>query len=542
MNRMLRSLYNHLAAVVLTALAISMWNCTPAGREFNGLIGIYYSESNLTSPKGLHILDSLTQIWDESVDFQSGSSAEWKGYLKGPVSGDVKITVTTTTRVSFQINGMLVEAHPGVAGTSSTVTMKKGSEYPVVLLFYYERSAPETGAFEITWEWEGQGRSLIGGKEIYHTEKETEALKWFEALDMDDFDPSEYLKAVDPTHTVVYYEPGGFGAWPANNGIWSWGDEILVGFTKGTFRKNEYHHSLDQTKPNSTAFARSLDGGLTWNMEEDVVLPRNGIRSPDYPVNFTHPDFALRNQNDFFNVSYDRGNSWSGPFRYPDFKIGELSSRTDYIVEDKNSCNFFLSAKYLGDKDDTQDRSFLARTTDGGLSFDFVSWITETDTLRSVMSSTVKAADTHYIAALRRRYDAPRGVNHTLRDNWIDVYESKNGGGTWSYLSKIADTDKGRRNGNPPSLVRLSHGLLCVSYGYRGIPYSIRARTSRNNGRTWSKEIIVRDDASKWDLGYLRSVVLPDDRIVLVYYFTSHDVEEQHIQATIWDPRKTAPY
>ena len=34
-------------------------------------------------------------------------------------------------------------------------------------------------------------------------------------------------------HVDVYFEKGMFGGWPANHGIWSWGDEILVGFSKG---------------------------------------------------------------------------------------------------------------------------------------------------------------------------------------------------------------------------------------------------------------------------------------------------------------------
>jgi len=29
---------------------------------------------------------------------------------------------------------------------------------------------------------------------------------------------------------VVFEQEGRFGGWPANHGIWSWGDEILVGF------------------------------------------------------------------------------------------------------------------------------------------------------------------------------------------------------------------------------------------------------------------------------------------------------------------------
>ncbi len=32
---------------------------------------------------------------------------------------------------------------------------------------------------------------------------------------------------------VVFGEEGKFGGWPANHGMWIWGDEILVGFSTG---------------------------------------------------------------------------------------------------------------------------------------------------------------------------------------------------------------------------------------------------------------------------------------------------------------------
>ena len=37
----------------------------------------------------------------------------------------------------------------------------------------------------------------------------------------------------EPKHVTVYFEKGMFGGWPANHGIWSWGNEILVGFGMG---------------------------------------------------------------------------------------------------------------------------------------------------------------------------------------------------------------------------------------------------------------------------------------------------------------------
>ena len=31
---------------------------------------------------------------------------------------------------------------------------------------------------------------------------------------------------------LVCREPGRFGGWPANHGIWPWGNEILVGYIR----------------------------------------------------------------------------------------------------------------------------------------------------------------------------------------------------------------------------------------------------------------------------------------------------------------------
>ena len=130
-----------------------------------------------------------------------------------------------------------------------------------------------------------------------------------------------------------------------------------------------------------------------------------------------------------------------------------------------------------------------------------------------------------------------------MRKCWIDVYQSTDNGRTWEFLSQVADA--GKSNGNPPSLVRLRDGWLCVTYGYRGVcsayryrwePQGIRARISKDNGKTWGQEIVLRNDARTWDLGYTRSVQRPDGKIVTIYYYTTKEIPEQHIAATNRDP------
>ena len=96
----------------------------------------------------------------------------------------------------------------------------------------------------------------------------------------------------------------------------------------------------------------------------------------------------------------------------------------------------------------------------------------------------------------------------------------------------VADTGRG----NPPSLIALRDGRLALTYGYRAAPFGIRARLSRDEGRTWETERVLRDDARDWDLGYPRSVQRKDGKIVTVYYYNDPAQPERYIAATIWAP------
>ena len=72
--------------------------------------------------------------------------------------------------------------------------------------------------------------------------------------------------AVDIENVDVYRVPGRFGGWPANHGIWSWGDEILVGFGAGYYKDlGPERHNIDHDKAGGVnLLARSLDGGRTY--------------------------------------------------------------------------------------------------------------------------------------------------------------------------------------------------------------------------------------------------------------------------------------
>src|SRR5580693_4997476 len=69
-------------------------------------------------------------------------------------------------------------------------------------------------------------------------------------------------------HATVYREAGRFGGWPANHGMWSWGNEILVGFSRGYYKDRGPFHHINKEKPEEFILARSLDGGMTWSIEQ----------------------------------------------------------------------------------------------------------------------------------------------------------------------------------------------------------------------------------------------------------------------------------
>jgi BNR repeat-like domain len=360
----------------------------------------------------------------------------------------------------------------------------------------------------------------------------------------------EVSTAGEPPRVVhrvkVYSEPGRFAGWPANHGIWSWGNEVLVGFSRGYDKDNGVDYHIDQDRPEDFLLARSKDGGATWSIEEPnppgALAGTKGMRhaamppgmaeerpSPlREPIDFGHPDFALavhmqdhQGGASCFYFSYDRGKSWRGPFRLPLFGQKGVMGRTDYLVEKRDTCLLFLTATK---SDGTEGRPFSAQTSDGGLTWQFLGFIGSEPRGYAVMPSTVRISAIDLVTAVRLR-DAPR--------RWIDAYVSRDDGRSWSYLSTPAP-DIGQ--GNPPALVRLADGRLCLTYGYRAPPFAIHARQSADQGKTWTDPFILRGHGGSQDIGYPRSVVRPDGKVVTVYAFHDRAESIRAIEATIWDP------
>jgi hypothetical protein len=352
-----------------------------------------------------------------------------------------------------------------------------------------------------------------------------------------------------PQHVRVYGEKDKFAGWPANWGMWNWGNEVLVGYTQAD-HLDKNGHSYNQ--PTSVAkFSRSLDGGKTW-VQEDAF--ERGITHYTWEhrigketsmelrekINFKHTDFAMtfRMHGELygpttFYYTYDRGKKWIGPFKFDvpftGPKIEGMVARTDYIVEGKHHMTAFVTVGFKEDEKTHWRQVACVETKDGGITWTQKSWIGE-PRINSIMPSSLRINKKTLLSVIRRTAP-PRMVSFLSKDN----------GKSWTQLEDPVKVDA---NGHPPAMVKLKDGRLCMIYGLRikdthpdGI--GMYAVFSKDKGLTWGEPVQIRGkDGAGWDIGYPRALVLPDGKVLTTYYYNNVNVGDKfrYIAATIIDP------
>ncbi|WP_236977990.1 exo-alpha-sialidase [Membranihabitans maritimus] len=347
-------------------------------------------------------------------------------------------------------------------------------------------------------------------------------------------------------HYIAAIEKDRFHGWPANNGLWFWEDEILVGFTQGDYAIQDGHNI---TGIQESLFTRSKDGGINWtvfdpeNFLDDANekwLP-NGKKHLESALDFRHPGFALRvfssgyHGNDDpeggFYYSYDRGQNWKGPFFLGEVKDSrelkkvDIQARTDYIILGQREMLVFITAG-----NDKTKRIGCIKTTDGGQTFDFLGWVTpRKKKVRHIMSSSVQLSNDRFLVVDRK-------ISKDKEDNSVESYISEDGGKTWKSNGTVK---KFESSSNPPAILRLADGRIICVYGDRH--NSVMAgKYSSDEGKTWGKEFIIRDGfrdvKNTWDFGYPRIAQNNRGQLIVVYYWSSPQHQQQHIAATIWDP------
>jgi hypothetical protein len=353
-------------------------------------------------------------------------------------------------------------------------------------------------------------------------------------------------------HYIAAIEKDKFHGWPANNGAWNWDNEIVVGFTQGDFDIVDGHNlkGIQESK-----FSRSLDGGETWHVfdpdnfldDDNIKWLPVGKKDLEKPMDFAHDGFAMRifatgyHGNDDpgggFYYSYDRGKTWNGPYflgdinNHPELKGKTLTPRTDYIIMGKKECFIFVTVN-ADVNGENISRIACIKTENGGLEFDFVTWIAPlAQGARAIMPNTVQLSKDKFLLTYRKI-----NIPKTPIESTIDAYVSNDRCKTWRFISTIKEI---KTNSNPPAIVKLDDGRLCCIYGDRDAA-KVCGKYSSDEGKTWGKEFVIREHYKSldgWaDMGYPRLVKRPDGKLVAMYYWASPDHPQHFIAASIWKP------
>lgn len=194
--------------------------------------------------------------------------------------------------------------------------------------------------------------------------------------------------------------------------------------------------------------------------------------------------------------STDGGTTWSPPYRVP------LNSPHGPI-ETPSGRLLYAGKDLYGPRNGAIG---VCESTDDGLTW---KWLAGIPTRPGDKVSgyhelhMVEAPSGRLIAHIRNHNDPNAG--ETLQS------ESTDRGRTWSVPHPIGVW------GLPSHLLRLRDGRLLMSYGYRRPPRGNLARTSADEGRTWSEPIVLSDDGIG-DLGYPSTVQLPTGELLTVWY------------------------
>jgi len=207
--------------------------------------------------------------------------------------------------------------------------------------------------------------------------------------------------------------------------------------------------------------------------------------------------------------SDDIGVTWGEPVRVP------VSAPHGPIM--LSGGDLLYVGKPFGTWDDMRNGQIaVARSGDGGDSWRVVGRVPvapRTDAANYYEPHVVELPSGRLVAAIRLQ-DAPgkplaaAGIpNFTVMQT-----ESTDGGVTWSIPRWLGF------KGSPPHLLRHSSGALVLTYGYRDKPFGQRVAISRDEGRTWQADWILRGDGPDGDLGYPSTVELADGSLFTVCY------------------------
>lgn len=132
-----------------------------------GLAGVWYGGSDLTRPQGPM---PIAQLNERSVFNQERGgdwSAQWRGYIKAPYSGEVTFAMNVSSGGILKIDGReIIRQWDRKGAASGSFSMVKDKMYPIEVSYRLDR---ETPYFQVSWSWPGKTPSLVPEDVLFHT-------------------------------------------------------------------------------------------------------------------------------------------------------------------------------------------------------------------------------------------------------------------------------------------------------------------------------------------------------------------------------------
>lgn len=349
---------------------------------------------------------------------------------------------------------------------------------------------------------------------------------------------------------IIYEDTMFYSAFPS--AVRSPEGEIIVAFRRAPNRKIFGEAGNSHVDPNSYMVLVRSAVGVNWSKEPELIYahPFGGSQDPcllqisdgtllctSYGWTFVRPD----GMNNLKTPYFDAGNGviFLGGYLVRSSDGGKKWQEVEYPPHIEPEINFNVFGQSLP----AYNRGALCEGKNGE-----IFWaVAATDSPGKTSVHLIKSND----KGLTWDYSCPIAADDTVTFNETSVYETPNGDivaflrtARFEDQACIARSkDRGKSfekwvsmgfQGHPLNALRLPDNKVLLTYGYRHIPFGIRARilNAECNDFTTAPEIILREDGGNSDLGYTWPVMLDNNHVLVTYYFNKEN-GTRHIAGTI---------
>jgi len=389
---------------------------------------------------------------------------------------------------------------------------------------------------------------------------------------------NESVSAKDIQHVKVCGGKGLYCAHPRQGGLWNFGNgELLLIHCHAhwPYADEPPRHGFGPVGYKSRCVwlaQRSTDGGRTWPEENNVVVWDETL-PVDQRRKLVYPDDTSRQQIDMTSpdsvVCFPR--TWLGDVKGPDGKVvgpgeadatapggsapiaiairsadrGRTWEQTPTVIErPARGPHFCIAEPSVVTMDDGSMLIPVAYLNDGvlaaygsdddGLTWQFLSEIARptTPTGGIVYPGLLRLPDgtiqCYLMEMLTRTYSICLCESADCY-NWTQPRTILRWGSS-PWRERMTQAAKTKPLTFPtrilyrsPWPLLLADGRILVVFARRKFPYGMGGIISSDEGKTWSDEFIIRDDASGADIGYPVVTQLDDGRIFTAYYYMADD-------------------